>query len=408
MRYLLILLLYCGGVAELWAQSKNYATQFQYARQQAFSGHYEEANTALARMRKEFPNDYDALTLQARVYAWQQDFQASEKQLYALMAKYANNTEILTMMVDVKLWSNQPDSAIIYIDKITASPESKYALHLKKGNALLQLKEYKAASMLSDSLLSVSETVEARTLHNRALEARLKTSVAVSFLYDTTPKRSLSRVMETIEIGRKVSFGKVVGRVNHADFVGIRGLQYQAEAHFNAYNKWYGFVHSGFSRAYQIFPHYNISGSLFRSFPRQIEAEIDLRYFLFEPNERIRIAALGVGKYIDNYWVSYKFTSINGTSTKGYTQSISVRSYKEDGKSYILAEAGIGSAGININSIPLFGNVSNFSRRVQFAWSQHWNVRWATNISAGAELIRFTNDNSLMHYNTNATIRYHF
>ncbi len=408
MRYLLILLLYCGGVAQLWAQSKNYATQFQYARQQAFSGHYEEANTALARMRKEFPNDYDALTLQARVYAWQQDFQASERQLYALMAKYANNTEILTMMVDVKLWSNQPDSAIIYIDKIAASPDSEYGLHLKKGNALLQLKEYKAASILSDSLLSVRETVEARTLHNRALEARLKTSVAVSFLYDTTPKRSLSRVMETIEIGRKVNFGKVVGSVNRTDFVGIRGLQYQAEAHFNAYKKWYGFVHSGFSQAYQIFPHYNISGSLFRSLPRQLEAEIDLRYFLFEPNERIRIAALGLGKYVNRYWIHYKFTTINGTSTKGYTQSISVRSYREDGKSYLLAEAGIGSAGININSIPLFGNVSNFSRRVQLAWNQHWNVRWATNISAGAELLRFTNDNSLMHYNTNATIRYSF
>jgi YaiO family outer membrane protein len=409
MRYLIILLLYYGSTAKLCAQPKSsYATQFQYARQQALTGHYEEANIALARMQKDFPNDYDALTLQARVYAWQQNYPASEKQLYALMKKYAHNTEILTMMVDVKLWSHQPDSAIVYIHQINSSPDNQYALQLKKGNALLQLQQYDAAYALSDSLLANTETVAARTLHNVALEARLKTSVALSFLYDTTPKRGLTRTMETLEIGQKVSFGKIVGRVNNVDFAKIRGQQYQAEAHFNAYKKWYGFIHSGFSPAYKIFPHYNIAGSLFRSLPHQIEVEVDLRYFRFEPSEHIKIAAIGLGKYIHNYWLNYKFTSINGTTTKGYTQSLTARRYAENGKSYVLAEVGIGSAGININSLPLFGNISNFSRRVQLAWSQHWSLRWVSTISAGAELIKYTDDNNLMHYNTAATIRYNF
>jgi YaiO family outer membrane protein len=151
-----------------------------------------------------------------------------------------------------------------------------------------------------------------------------------------------------------------------------------------------------------------MSGALSYGFKQQIDAEIGVRYFRFEPKSDIYIITFALEKYIKQYALAYKVLKIASSAGNGYTHSFRARRYTYDDKKYISVELSLSNTRENIQQTHFLGALNNLSSQAQVTWSNNWNMRWKTLVSSGAEFVKQRNDNYTINYGLTAMACYNF
>ncbi len=105
------------------------------ARDEAFSGNYNNARKMCRELLSIYPSYYDATALIGKTYAWEHKTDSARKMLLPLLDIEPDSYDVLTLLVDNAIWGQQYDEAISYADKALVYYPNDADILYKKANA---------------------------------------------------------------------------------------------------------------------------------------------------------------------------------------------------------------------------------------------------------------------------------
>ena len=145
-KFLLIVLSCWFALNVSLAQTTDADSLYLKARDNAFSGRYDEARRTCRELLSLYPNYFDADLLIGKTYVWEQKPDLARMTLVPLLYREPNNYELLTLLIDNAIGDKQYDEAGSYVDRaLVYYPKDTEILYRKANN--LSLKGEKSASL---------------------------------------------------------------------------------------------------------------------------------------------------------------------------------------------------------------------------------------------------------------------
>jgi YaiO family outer membrane protein len=357
------------------------AQTYQEAKDLAYNGEREKAREVCRKiLAKEF--DSDVAVLMARTYAWDGKYDSTRVLISEVLKLYPTHWDALDAISDVQYWDEKYSDAIKYCDiALTKDPKDEHFMY-KKAKILNAMKQYDQATDQLESLLKINpENAEARAKLVTIRQDQRKNRIRLDYTYDFFEKDANKDPwhLMAISYGRKTSIGTIIGRVNWAERYGIKGFQYEMDAYPHISENNYVYLNLGYSNL-SIFPKFRSGAELYHSFPKSFEGSVGMRALFFTSSNTYLLTGT-VGKYVGNYWFSFRTyvtPSTTGTSVSG---SIQMRRYFVDPEDYIGLRLGYGISPDDRS----YGDGSSTyltlkSQSARIEYNHLFNKMWTTNI----------------------------
>jgi YaiO family outer membrane protein len=212
---------------------------------------------------------------------------------------------------------------------------------LKKARILNDLRRYKEASLVCDTLLKLDPKdgeVRQLALQTRSLAAENQLGLSYDYVYFdkefNTPWQ-----LASVDYKRQTPFGAVIGRINYANRFNTNGVQAEVDAYPHLSRMFYCYLNFGYSDNVGVFPHYRAGFSLYANLPGSWEGEVGFRCLYFSSSTWIYTVSLG--KYYRNFWFNVRtYLTPGGGTSQSY--SLNARYYYGGSEDYFSAGIGTG------------------------------------------------------------------
>lgn len=381
-KYMLLTVLVCG-LQQSYAQVGDVDSAFQEARTLAFSSRYSESIHLCKRILQKSPNYQDVQVLLGRVYFWNNQTDSSVFILKKCIAQKPYEDAYIAL-ADIFRWSEKPGESLQEANEGLVSFTSSEELMIRKIKALDDLKQYKAAYHLGDSLARVTNNSELRQLTDRIKNEMAKNQVSISYDFDYFDKQfSDPWHLVALSYGRQTDhLGRVTARVNMANRFASNGSQIELDAYPSLGKKMYAYVNAGISSG-KIFPNYRAGISVYRNFPHAFEGELGVRLLYFSKATLLYVGS--IGKYAGNFWFSLRPTFIASENGNRFSQSYAfiTRYYLNTSFDFLTLTISYGLSPDDRSKETLFQNSDLKSSRIQLGLQRLIKRTHVISISGG-------------------------
>jgi YaiO family outer membrane protein len=361
---------------------KSYGQTFDEARKLALNGERAKARQICRTiLSKGF--DSDVALLLARTFAWDGKYDSTRVILNQVLDKNPDNMEALDAFADVEYWADNYEKAISYCNLALKKDSTAEAFVFKKARILNSAQRYSEAYNLMEELLrkNPSNPEALKKLKDYRLN-NLKNAIKLSYTidyFDNAFNRDPWQIT-SLSYGRKTKYGSVIARVNLANRFNSNGIQYELDAYPKISENNYGYLNYGFSQS-AVFPEHRIGLEWYHNFPKSYEGSFGIRKLFFNSSD-VTIFTATFGKYIGNYWISFRsfVTPVDDkTSVSGLLQ---IRRYFSDPENYIGLRLGYGiSPDDNRNLIDTGKNLT-YTRSIRVEFNHIFSRAWILNSGA--------------------------
>lgn len=349
------------------AQVGDVDSAFQVARTLAFSSKYKESISLCRKILVKSPNYQDVQVLLGRVYFWNDQ---TDSALFVLSAclNLKPYEDAAIALSDILRWENKPAESLKTAEEGLQFFSSSEELMTRKIKALYDLKNYKQAYHLSDSLARKNNNSELRQLAERIKSELSKNSISLSYDVDYFDKQFEDPWhLLSMAYGRQTRYlGRVTARVNLANRFATNASQLEMDAYPSLGKKMYAYINAGYAEG-GIFPDYRGGVSVYRNFPHAFEAELGVRLLYFSKATILYVGS--IGKYAGNFWFSLRPTFIATENGSRFSQSYALisRYYLNTSFDYLTLTVGYGLSPDDRSKETLLQNPDLKSLRMQLA-----------------------------------------
>ena len=316
---------------------------FNQARTTAFEQKNYPAAIGLCRQAlQKSPGYTDIKVFLGRLFFWNDQPDSSHKILDEALQADPKHEDAAVAAVDIAYFSDQYQQAVDYCNKgLLFHPQSTELL-TKKTKCLIELKKYKEALLITDSLsLKGQPDKEIRSLVEKIKDYRSKNKLGVSYDYTHFNKQfDKPWHLVSLDYSRQTKLGSVIGRINYGNRFSESGVQFEVDAYPHISKHLYAYVNLGYSPDLPVFARFRSGLSLYANLRKGFEADAGFRFLRFSENTWIYTAS--VGKYYKNWWFNLRtyLTPDNVRVSQSY--SLSGRYYLRGAEDYLSFSIGSG------------------------------------------------------------------
>lgn len=348
-----------------FSQKKRDADErFKEARELAFDGYRSAAIDSSESILIGHPNYYDVRVFMARVLAWDKNYDESIKNLQIVLEEKRDHREAINTLIDVYSWSGNYDFALKYADYGLTFYSSYADFLIKKAKALQHLEQPEEAALVIRQLLNLyPSNTEGLKLESLLSDAALLNEIKVYYrtdLFDSESPWHLSYM----EYARRVNFGTLILRMNYANRFNKGGFQIESDGYINIRSGTYSYVNAGYSGS-SIFPKIRLGIEPYQMLPYAFEISLGLRYLEFNSSV-VRIFTGSVGKYLGNFWISYRFYLTPKPERTGFTSALYIRRYFSNVDNFITLRLGVGLVSYSEIEDEQFSGISSKGAAFEF------------------------------------------
>jgi YaiO family outer membrane protein len=338
-----ILIFFCP-LAHLAQERINEDDLFKHAKDIGIAGKRVEARQICQQILKQNPDHHDARVLLGRLYAWDGEYEQARREFSTVLMARPNYIEAREAMIDVELWSSNPQEALRLSEEGLESESKNSRLLYKKARSLEMLKRMREAKeVIAKALALDPASTEARALLRRVEAQDQSYRLRADYIYDTFNETFSDWHLGSINLTRALPFGSIGGRLNIAQRFDKTAAQFEVDAYPNFRKGSYAYLNVGVSSSEVIFPKFRFGGEYYHNLPSGFEASAGIRHLRFKSSD-VTVFTGSVGKYYKNYWVSlrpYFSPSSTGSSVSGY---FTIRRYFAEAENYLTVTVGSGSS----------------------------------------------------------------
>jgi YaiO family outer membrane protein len=347
-----------------------------------FAGKHEEARQLSMKILERYPDYSDVRVFLGRLYSWDGRYDEARKQLLPVLSKSGTNVDARSAAIDVELWSDHADQALVYAEEGIHSNPTELAFPYKKALALEKLNKPGEAAEAAERAWDLNPAdKDTNTLLDRLKSANRRYRLSVDYGFEHYNSFADPWQSSTISLSRQSAFGTVIGHLNYANRFATNTHQYEIEMYPRIVKGVYAYVDYGYSQS-PLFPRNRAGAELYFNPGKGVEFSIGGRFLHFSSDVWIYTAS--IGKYHGNYFFDFRPYITPGRTGTSASGSVLVRRYFGDAQKYIGFTAGTGSAPSDVlNTIDLqrlnsftIGSTGNFPIGPRLAWG--WNAGWST------------------------------
>ncbi|MCF6407007.1 tetratricopeptide repeat protein [Chitinophaga filiformis] len=255
-----------------------------------------------------------------------------------------NRRDSLALLYSINLLSDKKeyDSALTYADQgIRFYPDN--ASFIQKRAVLLENKKmYAEAALSADSVVKLSRSTEyidyADYLHSKTM----KNQFGMFFLHSSYDYQDNSYNIATLEYRHFFKRGSYAARLNYAGREQGTGLQGEGELYYTHNPKLYSYALATYSNEI-VFPRTRLAYSIFKTFKRDIEGELGIRYLNADSTSSISGVA-SISKTWKEFWVNFRAYFINDSPEFYTSYNLTARYYMNRQQDFIAFNAGLGTS----------------------------------------------------------------
>jgi YaiO family outer membrane protein len=308
----------------LSAQNLSLETMFEKAKSCVLKSNTSEAQKICVKILRRDSLYHDAMTLLARTYAWDNDYQKGLHQLNFVLDQKPEHMDALKAKLDITYWSKNYKEVVKLADKILLVNADQPECLLKKADALMRidlnndeipalLKKAKSNAVLRERAIQLLS--EYRNLRN-------KTSIQIQnkHEYQFEPfvkNRNLTSVSldcktEHYHSVFRYSIGDVYSEDEHYLSKGV-GHQLKMDLYPEISEKSYLHVNYGFGWS-GFFPKHRIGAESYFTLRNMFELSAGFRYLFFPGDDtHVSLITASIGKYYRNYYYNLRsFVNVSG------------------------------------------------------------------------------------------------
>lgn len=304
---------------------------------------YERARALAYQALQQSPNYHGIRVFVARTLAWEGMRDSARAELKTVLSSEPDHYEGLKAMIDVESWSERHRSALKYANQGHKYYEDDSHFIEKRTVLLRTLNRPQAARAQIDAVLSEDPSNEfAKEELRRLKEAQRRYTASLSYRHDAFRGGLLPWQFGTATLSRSTPIGSVIGRIQYANRFSTNGLKFGVDAYPSLGSGLYAYVNAGYSSS-PIFPRYRLGGSLYKSVPWSLTAEIGARHLNFGGGGTT-IYTTSLTKYRGQYM--YRVGTYLTPNDAGTSASVNgmIRRYLSGSQTYIGASGSIGSS----------------------------------------------------------------
>ncbi len=340
---ILIIAILCGLLSTVAAQAEGNDELLEKARQLAFNKQRKEARDVCAVILEKNPDYFDARILLGRLHSWDGNYELARKELQRVVEARPAYADARDALIDAEIWSDHPREALRLCDEGLDREPNNETFHYKRARALNNLSNVNEAIAATKKALEINpEYKEAKILLERLKGSETLYRAKVEYSYDAYDRTFDPWQQVAVSLSRYMSFGSLIGRVNHAKRFGEAATQFEVDAYPRIRKGTYAYLNVGFSSS-SIFPKVRYGAEVYQRLPAGFDASIGFRRLHFT-STNVMIYTGSVGKYYGNYLFQFHpfiTPSSVGSSVSG---NFVIRKYFEDAENYATLSFGAGTA----------------------------------------------------------------
>ncbi|PZX20256.1 YaiO family outer membrane protein [Breznakibacter xylanolyticus] len=310
MKHFLIIVLLMGYSSLLFGQQDggeaNCELLYQQARESVFAGRYGAAHNLLRQVLTQSPQHHDAALLEARLFLWQKDYDASAKAFEAVKSAFPESNDVKELGYDLVFFSGQFARVVDMAPDMIAAFPDRIDFREKYAQALWALERREETGRVADEILAIDPTNEVALEIKRLLAEPmhpLKLHLNYSFDHFDEPylrwwhlySAGLSKKYDGYSLGATVN----VGHLNDGD----TEFQVEGESYVTLTQQSYMYVMYGYSSG-SYFPEHKASLEVWHQLPAEMVASLGMNYYHW--NNNIFIATASVEKYLRQFWFCFR------------------------------------------------------------------------------------------------------
>lgn len=322
----------------------NYDSLYRTAKKLSITNQLDSAldvcNTLLATNN----DNIDVKLLRGRIYSWKKKWELARADAYFVKNKKNNYIDAWYLILDIELWSGNYTQLVSVAKEALAIFPKNESITLKLSQAYVALREYQDALESINNLLEINpENVQGLALKEKIKYVYAPNKITVSSEYSRFSQIYPWWYIGTIEYTRKQKKYSIIQRVNYQYRDSTNDFQYEIDGYNKLSNKYYSYLNVGISPNL-LFPKLRVGAELYRKLPFSMEASLGYRGLLF--NNWVSIYTGYIGKYIGNYWISYRPFVVPKSNSLNQSGIVLVRRYFNNVNDYCTLQLGYG-AGID-------------------------------------------------------------
>ncbi len=319
------------------------------------------------------------------MYSWSKQYEKARATFTTVIKARPASKEVYIAALNNELWDEK------YAEVLELAEKSKSVL---PNDADILIREAKALNYLhrsDDAILELNAYLK-KDNNNREIKDLLESiqtdnlmnSIGLSYTYDYFNNASPWQ-LAYLQYKRKTDYGAVIGRLNYANRFGSTGYQMEVDAYPRLSSKSYAYVNVGYSPS-TLFPSFRLGMDYNRNLPNAFEASFGFRYLDFKTSNVI-IYTGHVGKYIGNYWISFRPYIVPDSSRVSLSGILTVRRYFATANDYVGIQIGYGtSPDDRYRLLTLNNGATGYNNRLigyntRISYNHIFNKRWILNVS---------------------------
>lgn len=402
-------------------QKLNADSVFIAARTYAQNKDYEKAREKCFELLSIYPDYYDARVLVGRTFAWQHEYDSARIEINKVLDK-SNYIDAIYAIIDIENWSGDLPKAIYYCDYGQKHYPANENFMILKARMLLQTKDTNLAQREILHALELSPgNLEAIDLLKEIKKVNILNKVAIQYSYEYYKDPWVRKWnLMNVDYSRQTKLGSVTARMYLGDvvfegeslFEKNTSKQFELEAYPVISRKNYSYVSYGYSPD-NLFPRHRAGAEIYQKLFNTFELSGGIRYLQFKSTEgtinNVFIYTGSVGKYIHNYWFSFR--PYLNSKTNGLSQSyyLTARRYLSTKDNFVSLELGSGNSpddplnyGVNFETFKL--NM----KKIQLSWHQLIADRWIVYLIGAYQNEEYTANLNRDKFSFKLQLGYHF
>lgn len=335
----------------------NVDSLFQQARQLAFHKKLAKAQELCTEILDQKPDYFDARVLLANTFAWQHNYDRAHLELQKIFESKPKHYDALLASSDYYFWEGSLDKALETAKQGLSDYPNDENFLFKISRILLKMGKSAEAQRRLLQLLNINPGhAGAKALLAQIKKIRIFNRITLghSFEYFAKPYQYRWH-MFNLDYQRKTPIGNIIASVRMADvvydgenlFETGKAFQFALDAYPRISKNNYAYLSYGFSNQ-ALFPKQRAGAEFYQKLPLAFEVSAGFRFLQFqnidETYSNTWIYTGHVGKYIKNYWLSFR--PYLSPKSSGLSQSyyFIIRRYFNTADNYLGLQAGTGNS----------------------------------------------------------------
>lgn len=367
-----------------------YDERFQDARELAQSGRHEEAIHAYSELLAHSPGNVDVLLGRGRVYAWMGRWREAENDLRAAVTVSPTYADAWSALGDMYMWSNRPGEAAEAFGRWIQLHPDQPAPRVARGRALRAAGDYSGAR--ADFEAARARGAEAGQVAGdlQALMPRVqKPEVGVPEGYHWSASLLAKRTAfspqrdgwndYTLSLRRHFERGSLAVEFLDARRFGLGDQAWALDGYAGLWHRAYANLRYQHAPQGLLYPDRAWRVEIYQGFGQGWEISASYDRLEFAPPD-VGIHALGLGRYVGNFYVQGRTTRVSGNESPGFRGLVRYY-YAGNDDSYVEVSAGTGRSS---DELARTLGVTDTIRRssIGIALVRYWNPRWGFKIAA--------------------------